>query len=839
MFTRREDVNAMNERRKNTPDTENPRDDELRDQGPANGHPAVGGGNGDQPAAGTPDTAAIDVVETLPVLPMKNSVVFPYVFSPLTVGRPASLAAVEAALVSEDKTVLLLTQKDPAVEDPQADDLYTVGTRAVIKKMARNDDVVQLLAQGLERVRVESLQVKDNYLTAQITAFKTMDDDDPTEREATRRAVLELVGRLLELAHPDRALQLQQMLAAAEEPIHLVFLVGSLLEIDFQKEQSLLEAATATEALRVLSDYLQHEVQVQELRHQITSKARSELSKEQREYMLRQQLQAIQEELGETSAEEAEIAELERTLDEAKLPDDVRKEADRELKRLERLPVHAPDYQLTRTYLELVAELPWRKSTPDAIDLNEARRVLDEDHFGLDEVKDRILEHLAVMLLNPESHSPILCFVGPPGVGKTSLGQSIARALGRNFERLSLGGLHDEAELRGHRRTYIGAMPGRVIQAVRRADVNNPLLMLDEVDKLGRDFRGDPASALLEILDPAQNNTFRDNYLDMPFDLSKVFFITTANTLDSIPRPLLDRMEVLRLPGYTDEEKIEIAHRYLMPRQFKDNGVAAELLHIPDDTLRSIISRYTREAGVRQLERSIGRLARKIAMRLARGDTEPVTVRPQDLPGLLGKKVHRPEESRDRLQPGEATGLAWTEAGGDVLFVETTLLPHGRGIRLTGQLGDVMKESAEAAQSYIWAHAEELGIEQKVFKQSGLHIHVPAGAVPKDGPSAGVAMVTALVSLLTKRPARADSAMTGEITLSGRVLPIGGVKEKVLAARAAGITRVVLPEANRDDLRDLPDNVHEDMEFVLVKTIEEALAATIGAPNRQPDLLAV
>jgi ATP-dependent Lon protease len=559
------------------------------------------------------------------------------------------------------------------------------------------------------------------------------------------------------------------------------------------------------------------------------------MTKQQREYMLRQQMQAIQEELGEMSPEKAEVDDLRRRLAEAELPDEVRKEADRELNRLERLPPAAPDHQVIRTYLDFILELPWRKSSPEVLDqpvetqnmLAHARRVLDEDHYDLQDVKERILENLAVLKLNPKAKAPILCFAGPPGVGKTSLGQSIARALGRTFERLSLGGLHDEAELRGHRRTYIGAMPGRILQALRRAGVNNPLVMLDEVDKLGRDYRGDPANALLEILDPAQNNTFRDNYLDLPFDLSHVFFITTANTLDTIPRPLLDRMEVLRLSGYSEEEKAEIARRFLLPRQLRETGLTAEQLTFQPEAVQRIISRYTREAGVRELERTLGRVARKVARRFAEGRTEPVTVRAEDLADLLGPERVRPERFRKQLPPGVSTGLAWTEAGGEVLYIEASLLRDGRGLRLTGQLGAVMRESARAAQSFVWSHAEPFGIDPELFRHAGVHVHVPAGAVPKDGPSAGVAMVTALTSLYTNTPVRSDMAMTGEITLTGLVLPVGGIKEKVLAARRAGIRHVILPRDNEPDLRELPDNVRGEMEFTLAERIEDVLQAAL------------
>jgi ATP-dependent Lon protease len=596
-----------------------------------------------------------------------------------------------------------------------------------------------------------------------------------------------------------------------------------------QKEQALLEAATRVEALRLLHTYLTHEVQVLELRNKIASEAQSEISREQREYVLRQQKRAIEEELGESDPEEAELAELRRRLQEANLPEDVLKEANRELGRLERLPQAAPDYQLTRAYLELITELPWQKLSEDVLDLPLARRILDEDHYGLKEIKERIIEHLAVLKLNPKAKAPILCFVGPPGVGKTSLGQSIARALGRKFERLSLGGMHDEAELRGHRRTYIGAMPGRIIQAVRKAGVRNPLLMLDEIDKLGRDFRGDPASALLEILDPAQNYDFHDNYLDLPFDLSKVFFVTTANTLDTIPQPLLDRMEVITLSGYSDEEKIQIARRYLLARQRSEAGLTEEQLTVPDETIARVIRRYTREAGVRQLERQLGKIARKIATRFAEGKTDPVTVEPGNMNELLGSERFFQEQARRESAPGVTAGLAWTEAGGDVLYVEAVLLPEGSGLTLTGQLGEVMQESAKAAKSYLWSQADELGIDKERFSKSGVHIHVPAGAIKKDGPSAGVTMTTSLASLFLDAPVRSDTAMTGEITLSGLVMPVGGIKEKVLAAHRAGIRRVILPKENGKDLDALPDHVREQMEFVLAERIEDVLSAAIPA----------
>jgi ATP-dependent Lon protease len=768
----------------------------------------------------------IEQVQSVPVVPIRNTVLFPYLVMPLSVGRPTSVAAVEAALATEEKTLIIVTQKESAEDQVRPDDLYPVGTRAVIKKMSRSDTGIEILVQATERVVLLKMEQTEPFFKARVRSFP-LPDDRGTEIEAMHRAVLEIGGKVLALAQRDGPFDIGQLAAQMQDPLRLAYLLGSMLSLDVAKEQALLEAPTRLEALRLIHQYLSHELQVLELRHKIASQAETEMSKEQREYMLRRQMRAIQDELGETNSEKAEVDLLRKKLQETKLPDEVRKEAERELSRLERLPAAAPDYQLTRTYIELVLELPWFQATEEVIDLTRSRQVLDDDHYGLEEIKKRILEHLAVLKLNPKAPAPILCFVGPPGVGKTSLGQSIARSLGRKFERLSLGGLHDEAELRGHRRTYIGAMPGRIIQAIRRAGVNNPMLMLDEVDKLGRDFRGDPAAALMEILDPAQNNSFRDNYLDLPFDLSKVFFVTTANVLDPIPRPLLDRMEVLQLSGYSEEEKLAIARKYLLPRQLSQAGLTADQLLVPDASLKRIINRYTREAGLRQLERALARLARKAAFQFADQQPESLTIGVEQLPKMLGPERFNPEQARKKLAPGVATGLAWTETGGEVLYVETTLLPGGKGLRLTGQLGDVMKESALAAQSYLWSQADEFGLNGRGFRNEGLHIHVPAGAVPKDGPSAGVALAAALASLYTRIPVRSDVAMTGEITLSGLVLPIGGVKEKVLAARRAGIARVILPRDNEIDLADLPEHVRQEMEFVFVERVEEVLTAAI------------
>ncbi|MGQ0634939.1 MAG: endopeptidase La [Planctomycetaceae bacterium] len=762
------------------------------------------------------------VVATLPVLPLKNTLLLPHVLMPIVVGRAGTVAAVEAALASEDKALVVAAQRDPSIDEPEPKDLYAVGCKAIIKRMARGDEGLELILQGVDRVRLTSFPQTAPYLRAECVLVP-LPTDRGTEVDALQRELLMLAGKMQEVSRAKAPPEFLTALAQIEDPLHLVYLLASMLGLSLDKQQALLEADSCLTTLRLMHGYMTYEVQVMEIREKIASQAQSEISKEQREYHLRQQLRAIREELGEEG--ENGVDSLRKSLDEAKLPDEVREEATRELLRLERMSSASPDYQLTRTWLELVADLPWQTTTEDQLDLARARRILDEDHFDLQEIKERILEHLAVLKLNPHAKAPILCFVGPPGVGKTSLGRSIARALGRKFERLSLGGLHDESELRGHRRTYIGAMPGRIIQAIRRAGAKNPLLMLDEIDKLGRDFRGDPASALLEILDPAQNNDFHDNYLDLSFDLSRVFFITTANALETIPGPLLDRMETLRLSGYSEEEKIEIAKRYLLERQRQDAGLKPEQFSVPDETLAAIIRLYTREAGVRQFERALGRLARRVALRFAEGHTEPVVVRKEDLGDLLGPEKFAAERARPYLPPGVATGLAWTEAGGDVLYVEALLVGDGEGLTLTGQLGDVMQESARAAYSYVLSRAASLGIGQP---KGRVHLHVPAGAVPKDGPSAGLTMAVALASLFTKVAVRRDTAMTGEISLTGLVLPVGGIKEKVLAARRAGIRRVILPRENNKDLRELPPGVREELEFIFAEKIEDGLTAALN-----------
>ena len=689
-----------------------------------------------------------------------------------------------------------------------------------------NESMVEVLVMGAERVTVLKVEEVDGYLQSRVLP-SPLPEDGGAEVEALHGALIELSNKAIELTQVQAPPEIRSLLSSNDDPLRLVFLLASVLGLDVKKEQALLESQTRVDALRLMHSYLSHEIQVLELRSKIANNARSEMSKEQREYLLRQQMRAIQTELGEKGADQADTDLLREQVEKANLPEEVRKETERELSRLEKLPSASPEHHVVRSYIELILELPWNSGTDDQLDISHARQILDEDHYALKEVKERILEHLGVLKMNPTAKAPILCFVGPPGVGKTSLGQSIARALGRKFERVSLGGMHDEAEMRGHRRTYIGAMPGRMIQAFRRAKANNPVLMLDEIDKLGRDYRGDPAAALLEVLDPAQNKTFRDNYLDLPFDLSRTLFVTTANTLDTIPRPLLDRMEILHLRGYSEEEKIEIAVRYLIPRQLAEAGLTSEQFVLASGTLQKVISGYTREAGLRKLERAIGKLTRKVALRFAEGNTQSVVIGPDDLDELLGPEPFTLEEARRNVPPGVATGLAWTESGGDVLYIEASLQPNGKGLTLTGQLGEVMQESVKAAQSYIWSHAAELGIDPVVFNKAGVHVHVPAGAIPKDGPSAGVTMAVALTSMYTGVPARSDTAMTGEMTLTGLVLPIGGVKEKVLAARRAGIKRVVLPKANKRDLRDLPDAVRSEMEFVFADRIGQVLEALL------------
>jgi ATP-dependent Lon protease len=763
------------------------------------------------------------------VLALQNLTIFPETVIPLAVGRPRSMAAVEAALSTPEKLLACITVQPDRSDDTDAktDDLYEIGTLVMIKRMERMGDAMRIVVQGTERIKVTGWKQQDPFIRATVQVLPEPRVVDSEQVEAAKRNLQQMIQEALALL-PNVPPEVRIAVLGSVEPIRLAYFLASILTLGVEEEQKMLEAETADELLRLAHQNVAREVEILKLRSKISSEAQTEMDKAQRDYVLRQQMRAIQKELGEDeSGEAAEAALLRERLDKAELPEEVRVEAERELRRLERLPPAAPDYHVIRTYLEYVIELPWLKSSTDVLDLAEARRILDEDHYGLEDVKERILEFLAVIKLRPDTKSPILLFVGPPGVGKTSLGRSIARALGRQFERMSLGGVRDEAELRGHRRTYIGALPGRIIQSIRRAGVNNPVMMLDEIDKLGNDYRGDPAAALLEILDPQQNNSFRDHYLDLPFDLSKIFFIATANQLGPIPTPLRDRMETIRLAGYSDREKLEIAKRYLLPRQIQENGLNSAQLKIDDDALELIATRYTREAGVRQLERNVGSVARKVALQIAQAQAESVVVGVEKVRELLGPPRFYPEQARKELPAGVATGMAWTEMGGEVLFIEATLLPGGRGLTITGQLGEVMQESARAAQSYLWSHGAEFGIDPDMFRNYGVHLHVPAGAIPKDGPSAGVTITSALASLYTGRRVRPDTAMTGEITLSGLVFPIGGVKEKVLAAYRAGIRRILLPSRNEADVDDIPEDVRNDLQIVFVSRINEVIDAAL------------
>src|SRR6266705_293729 len=765
----------------------------------------------------------------IPVLPLQNTTLVPDTMVPLAVGRPASIAAVEAALAGEEKLLACVSVRPEKTddEDTKSADLFKVGTLVMIKRMERVDDTLHLIVQGTDRIRVQSWVQTEPYLRGRVQILPELEIRNKEEVEAAKRNVQGLIQQALAYL-PQVPPEVRLVVLGADDPVKLAYFLGSILSLGVEKEQQMLEADSADDLLHLAHDFLAREVEIIRLRSKIATEAQTEMDKAQRDYVLRQQMKAIQKELGEgEGGEAAEAEQLRERLAKTDLPDDVRKEAERELGRMEKLPAMAPDYHVIRTYLDFILELPWKKSSEDRLDLNEAQKVLDEDHFGLEDVKERILEFLAVRKLRPDSKSPILCFVGAPGVGKTSLGKSIARAMGRHFERLSLGGVRDEAELRGHRRTYVGAMPGRIIQSIRRAGVNNPVMMLDEIDKLGADYRGDPAAALLEILDPEQNNSFTDHYLDLPFDLSRVFFIGTANQLGPIPPPLRDRMEVIQLAGYSDREKLQIAKQYLAPRQVRENGLTPGQIEITDDAIKLIAARYTREAGVRQLERNIGRLARKVALKIAKGQTEKVVVDAEAIHDYLGAPRFYPEEARKELPAGVATGMAVTEMGGEILFIEASLLPGGRGFTITGQIGEVMQESARAAQSYLWSHAEEFGINPEMFKEYGVHLHVPAGAIPKDGPSAGVTITSALASLYTGRRVRPDTAMTGEITLSGLVFPVGGVKEKVLAAHRAGIHRILLPARNEADLEDIPEDVRHELEIVPVNRINEVVQGAL------------
>ena len=770
------------------------------------------------------------------ILPLQNTTLFPETVVPLAVGRARSVKAVEFALATEEKLLCCVTTKTEGVtgDDAKTSDLYEIGTIVNIKRMMKAEDVMQLIVQGVDRVKILNWSQEQPFLKAKVEVLPDLTIVDNEEVEALKRNIQSLVQQALAML-PNVPPEIRMAVISQNNPVQLSYFLASVLDLGVETEQKMLEAKTVDELLNLSHAALAREVDIMQIRSKIATEAQTEMDKAQRDYVLRQQLKAIQKELGDDEGgEKAEATQLRERLETADLPDDVRKEAERELKRMEQLPQAAPDYHVIRTYLEYVLELPWKKASEEKLDLNEAQKILDEDHYGLEDVKKRILESLAVVKLRPDSKSPIMLFVGPPGVGKTSLGRSIARALGREFERMSLGGMRDEAELRGHRRTYIGAMPGRIIQSLRRAGVNNPVMMLDEIDKLGNDYRGDPSSALLEILDPQQNDTFRDHYLDLPFDLSKVFFIATANQLGPIPAPLRDRMEIINIAGYSDQEKLHIAKQYLVPRQIKENGLQPDQVEITDDAINLLTARYTREAGVRQLERTIGNLARKVALNVAQGKTDKVKITENEIKSYLGAPRFYPEKAREELPAGVATGMAWTEMGGEVLFIEATMLPGGSGLTLTGQLGEVMKESAMAARSYLWSHAVELGINPEEIKSNGVHVHVPAGAIPKDGPSAGVTMASALASLYTGRKVRSDTSMTGEITLSGLVFPVGGVKEKVLAAHRAGIRRIIMPHQNESVIEEIPEDVRGELEFVLAHRIDDVLEAALEKEQSVP-----
>lgn len=788
-----------------------------------------------------------NIPATLPILPLRGLVVYPQTAVPLTIGQPRSIRLVDDAMMS-DKIIGLVTSKNPELENPGPDDLYETGTVAIIHRMFRAPDgTIRLLVQGINRFRLEEFTSTEPYLQARIQLAPETEETG-LEIEALARNARDQFTHIAEMI-PSFPRELVASISAIEDPLQTTYTIANFQKMDLAEAQKLLDIDVVSEKLRRLVGILAHEAEVLELGQKIQNEARSEIEKMQHEYFLREQLKAIQRELGEGDEQSADIDEFKKRIEDVRLPEEAEKQARRELDRLSRLPTAAAEYGVIRTYLDWLVSIPWGNQTQDNLDISNARNVLDQDHYGLEDVKERILEYLAVRKLRlerkeelqaEETHDyirheregVILCFIGPPGVGKTSLGQSIARSLERKFVRMSLGGIHDEAEIRGHRRTYIGAMPGRIIQALRRVGSINPVFMLDEIDKLSSDFRGDPASALLEVLDPEQNAEFRDNYIEVPVNLSQVMFITTANQIETIPAPLLDRMEVIRISGYTENEKTQIAKNYLIPRQLKENGLLPGEITFEDEAIQTIIRMYTREAGVRNLEREIGSVCRKIATKITEHGNADTEISSDNVRTLLGRlRFHGNEEVALRTSlPGVATGLAWTPVGGDVLFIEATRMPGSKGFLITGSLGNVMQESARAALSYARSRAEQLGIDKDFFEKTDIHLHVPAGAQPKDGPSAGVTMTTALVSLLTNRPVRSDVGMTGEMTLRGQVLPIGGVKDKVLAAHRAGLKKVILPKLNEPDLDDLPEEVRNSMQFVLAETIDEVLANALE-PN--------
>jgi len=802
---------------------------EERDDIPTRSEPggteiAVGSG-GEEP------TSLVELPDALPVLPLKNTVLFPFLLSPLLVNTERSRKLIDAVLLTPHRLLVCVAVRRPVEKSPRPDDLYRVGTVMRIAKMLKfPDDSYRLLVQGISRVRVDQFTAEDPFLVARIQRLEEVGDLASVKTTALVRSVSQEFGALVSESSrlSDELLVLAHNI---EDPSKLADLVGSNLGFDLAGKQKLLEELHVPSRLQAVLRELGRERDAMKVESEIREKVQSDIGKTQRDYMLRQQLEAIRQELGEGEGEGAEVERLRERIEAAHMPADAHEQATRELERLAQMPSAAAEHGVIRSYLEWMVEFPWQRSSEDRLDPDEARRILDEDHYGLTKVKDRIVEYIAVLSLKRDLKGPILCFAGPPGTGKTSLGRSIARALGREFQRISLGGVRDEAEIRGHRRTYVGALPGRIVQGMRRAGTRNPVFLLDEVDKIGADYRGDPSSALLEVLDPEQNHAFSDHYIEVPVDLSQVLFIATANQMDPVPPALRDRMEVIELPGYTEEDKLEIAERFLLPRQREQNGVQQIELEIPRETLQALVRSYTREAGVRNLEREIGALCRKIARRVAEGKVGGgLRIEPGDLAELLGPVRYETELAERAGLPGVAIGLAWTPAGGDILFVESTRMPGKGELKLTGSLGDVMRESAEAARSWIRGHSDALGIDGGLFQESDIHLHVPAGAVPKDGPSAGVAMVTSLASLVTGRPTQPSVAMTGEITLRGKVMPVGGIKEKVLAAKRAGIERVVLPVQNRKDVEEVESGLLEGIALEYVGTIDEALEHTLAPP---------
>jgi len=767
--------------------------------------------------------------DALPVLPLRETVTFPETLTPLAVGQERSIKLVNDVL-GANRMLAMVASRDPELDEPSPDDLHDVGVVGVVARMLKvPDGTLRVLVQGTQRVKLGPYVAEQPYLVARISELTDVVDDGQ-ELEALTRNVQRTFSEIIEQI-PYLPEELQLAVANLDDPAALAHLIAGALRISVEEKQELLEELNVVARLRHLSQILARELEVVQLGTQIQSQVQSEIDKGQREFFLRQQMKAIQDELGEGDEQQAEVNELREKIEAAKLPEDALKAAERELARLEKLPPAAAEHGVIRTYLEWLTELPWAVETEDNLDIAHAREVLDADHYDLEKIKDRILEYLAVRKLNPDSPGPILCFVGPPGVGKTSLGRSIARALGREFERISVGGVRDEAEIRGHRRTYIGALPGTIVRALRDAGTRNPVFMIDEIDKMGADFRGDPASAMLEVLDPAQNDSFRDHYLDLEFDLSEVLFIATANVLDTIPGPLQDRLETIELAGYTLEEKKNIARRYLVPRQIKANGLKSSQIEFADPALVAIIEEYTREAGVRNLERQIGTVCRKVARDVAEDKVKgKARISAKRARELLGRRRVFAEQRRRTKDPGVATGLAWTPTGGDVLFIEATSMPGSGQLTITGQLGDVMRESAQAALSYVRGHWREIAPElaEDWFAKHDIHIHVPAGAVPKDGPSAGVAMTVTLSSLISGRPVRNDVAMTGEVTLTGQVLPIGGLKEKSLAAQRAGIKRVLVPERNEGDVEEIPEHERSELEFVYLDKVSKAIDAALA-----------